>query len=675
MKEKILAVVFIFFFGFAKPQSTYVDSLKLVLKTAGSDSLKCFLLSELSETAPEEEWQSFNAQLKKLSEEKLKTNLSSSLKKFYTQSLATAINNEGVIFQNSGDTKAAIDCYTKSYELNKSTHNASGMATALNNTGSLYEKASNDEKALELYLRSLQLSEEEKDLSGKANTLTNIASVYESMGNIPKAFDYYEQALELSQRIKDEWQYSLALRKAAALHYYEYEYDKALEYWQKCVDISTKNNDWQGLAELLNAIGIAYMNQSSYEKALANFSRSLEINTKYGFKNGSIQSLQNLGLIQRRYFKNTKKALGYFFQALDLASSSEHYDLQPPLLSEIAKVYLQENNGAAAQKYAEQAFSLAKTNKSPAQIEQVATVLKDVYKYNGNYKQALEIQELMTEMNEKLFNEKNKNATIRSHYKVEYQAKAITDSLKAHQQKLMYEASLKQEKTNRYLLLLCIMVLCLFAVIFGQQFYHRQKLKVSGLRNKIASDLHDEVGSSLSSIKLFAGSARILPDKEKQENVLKKIEQTSLETIENMSDIVWSIQPKNDNFALVIEKIEQFGRSICQSAGIEFELKTDFKGKPVLNIEQRKNFYLVFKEAVNNAVKHSGASKIKVDVAFFNKLLILEISDNGKGFDTNIAGNGNGVSNMQQRAKDILAQLKLTSGTQGTRLILELKTT
>jgi signal transduction histidine kinase len=191
------------------------------------------------------------------------------------------------------------------------------------------------------------------------------------------------------------------------------------------------------------------------------------------------------------------------------------------------------------------------------------------------------------------------------------------------------------------------------------------------LRNQIASDLHDEVGSAISSISLFAGMARMKKGKPVDE-LVEKIEETSHETMSNMSDIVWSIEPANDNFENVIKKMKHFGEQMSSSLNITSEFLCEPAIQRLsLDMLQRKNVYLIYKEAINNACKHSKGSLVKTILRKQDRKLNMTISDNGIGFSIAQDRLGHGIVNLETRASMIGGELSIQSSPQeGTTICL-----
>jgi signal transduction histidine kinase len=189
------------------------------------------------------------------------------------------------------------------------------------------------------------------------------------------------------------------------------------------------------------------------------------------------------------------------------------------------------------------------------------------------------------------------------------------------------------------------------------------------------------VGSTLSSISVYSQVAKIYNEQEKQaalKTTLEKISTASSEMISEMSDTVWAINPRNDDMETILQRMESFARPLLLSQEILFHFNYDETVLQVtLEMTKRKNFYLIFKEAVNNALKYAACRHLWVEVKHAHHQLILTIKDDGKGFDMNDVKHthslsGNGMQNMQRRAKEMKGSIIIESepGT-GTNIHLQ----
>lgn len=222
-----------------------------------------------------------------------------------------------------------------------------------------------------------------------------------------------------------------------------------------------------------------------------------------------------------------------------------------------------------------------------------------------------------------------------------------------------------------------VAMLVFSGLIYGFYRYRlRQVLKLQSMRNNIANDLHDEIGSTLSSISLYGESARkLIPQENPAQNILHQITSNTTSMLESMSDIVWAINTRNDQFDNLLNRMNAFTYEIMEPRGINvhFQITAGEKLK-TFQMEERKNIYLLFKEVLNNAAKHSGCKNVWVTAGLENGKFHLEIRDDGKGFHYDKESGhssrnfgGNGLHNIKKRANALNATLiidsKIGSGT------------
>jgi signal transduction histidine kinase len=172
--------------------------------------------------------------------------------------------------------------------------------------------------------------------------------------------------------------------------------------------------------------------------------------------------------------------------------------------------------------------------------------------------------------------------------------------------------------------------------------------------------LHDDIGSTLNSISIYSQIAQRDPDK-KQE-ALEMIGDSSRKVIDAMSDIVWAVNPDNDSFENIILRMRSLAFNLMRAKNIEYTFRADESLNHIkLSIEMRRNFFLIFKESLNNLVKYSEATLASIQLYTEGSLVKLIIRDNGKGFDPLQPVNGNGLSNIRSRADEMKAQINIYS--------------
>ncbi|HTI92421.1 MAG TPA: two-component regulator propeller domain-containing protein [Puia sp.] len=228
-------------------------------------------------------------------------------------------------------------------------------------------------------------------------------------------------------------------------------------------------------------------------------------------------------------------------------------------------------------------------------------------------------------------------------------------------------------------------VLILFSVCyFFYRFRINELLKRQAIRNGIAQDLHDQIGATLGSISVYAGVAKLYQQQdnnEKLKNVLHTIEKTAAETISEMGDLVWAVNPRNDNIGSIIQRIESYAQPLCVAKNIGLHIHANPR---LLSITPsmliRKNVFLMLKELINNAIRHAECKNITLEIVLRQSILELNISDDGIGFDMAVVSarrpasmSGNGLPNIRRRAKEMKGEIIVHSErSNGTKIRIKL---
>lgn len=216
---------------------------------------------------------------------------------------------------------------------------------------------------------------------------------------------------------------------------------------------------------------------------------------------------------------------------------------------------------------------------------------------------------------------------------------------------------------------LCILALA--SVMYALYRFRLSKLlAVEHTRQKISKDLHDDVGSALSSITLMNAvlKKKITTHPDDAVDLAEKVEETSREMIQNMSDIVWSINPGNDGLEKLQSRLQQFAGAIFEPRDIQYRLifPKEMTDRP-MSMELRKDIYLVCKEIMNNAAKYSYATQFTLQFSFERSKMKIVAEDDGTGFDKMKVKKGNGLSNIEQRVTNHQGNWDLESDDKGTR--------
>lgn len=211
---------------------------------------------------------------------------------------------------------------------------------------------------------------------------------------------------------------------------------------------------------------------------------------------------------------------------------------------------------------------------------------------------------------------------------------------------------------------IAIIVIITAGIIYSIYRYRiNQLLAIQRIRQNISKDLHDDIGATVSSINILANMAKsnVLPH-DKRNQFLETIQEESRHVSESLSDIVWSINPKNDSLAIMFARMQRYASELFEARNIAYEfILPPHIDELQLPMNKRQHVYLIFKEAVNNLVKYSGAQHAHVTLQVKRNTLTMIVADDGKGFDIHKLHAGNGVLNMKKRAQEAGAYINIQS--------------
>jgi ligand-binding sensor domain-containing protein len=211
-----------------------------------------------------------------------------------------------------------------------------------------------------------------------------------------------------------------------------------------------------------------------------------------------------------------------------------------------------------------------------------------------------------------------------------------------------------------------LVAIATLAVLYGLYRFRLFQLKrLEKLRNRIARDLHDEVGSSISTIAIYSKIMQEQMHSVDFDNapLVNKINDFAGEIMESMNDIIWNINTLNDSFERIISRMREHAVQLLEAKGYAVVFTIDeMLYRMKLNMELRRDFYLIYKESLNNIAKYASGANVWITLRLENNGIVLIIKDDGKGFDAGQAGSGgNGLNNIRHRAKSLKGSATIDS--------------
>ncbi len=203
----------------------------------------------------------------------------------------------------------------------------------------------------------------------------------------------------------------------------------------------------------------------------------------------------------------------------------------------------------------------------------------------------------------------------------------------------------------------------------------RRVLALERIRTQIATDIHDDMGSGLAQIAILSEVAK-RQGAESARSHMDEIARLARSMRESMSDIVWSIDPRKDHFADLVQRMRQVAFNLLEAEGVavEFDAPDEAMVDIPLGPDRRRHLLLMFKELVSNVARHAQASRVTVAIQVTPDVLSVSVVDDGRGFDTETPSRGHGLSGLKRRAEGLDARVRIESRRgAGTKALVEIK--
>lgn len=218
-----------------------------------------------------------------------------------------------------------------------------------------------------------------------------------------------------------------------------------------------------------------------------------------------------------------------------------------------------------------------------------------------------------------------------------------------------------------WFLLLCAAVIATLGWLL-HSFELRRRLEVQAIRMRIARDLHDQVGTGLSQIAILSEVAQRSADPQP----LAQIAEVSRELVDSISDIVWAINPARDNLPDLAQRMRRFAADLLTARGIDVKFQAEgLDEADAIGPEARRQIFLIYRESLRNALRHSHCRCVHVRIAKQDRTLIMEVADDGIGFDRAGSHNGTGLASLEDRARSLGGHIEWRNGA-GTTLHLRI---
>lgn len=513
--------------------------------------------------------------------------------------------------------------------------------------------------------------------AGEARAFARLGMAYNLRGKYDIATSYYLNAAE----IFDELGLSEELAEVYgdfAYHLKRSDLARANYYMRLAISIAEENELIVPLAKLYDNFGVIKELETKYDSANIFYLKALAIKEELKDSVGLPYSLNHLAGISARNGE-LEEALGYMRRsdAIRANKGGEYGRAENVII--LADIFNSASRGDSAIYYYNKALEMAKDLHHNYMIRYIYEQLTEIYKQRGDYKKAYNYFKSYSDIKDTVLNDEVQVQIEK--LKINYETEK-KDRLLAQNQ---------LELSRRDLMLYLALGIVLILIVFAYWIYRTQKLKrekiraelefreklnkaeleqkITGEKLRISRDLHDNIGSQLT---FMISSLDNLSYKLNDENTLNKVSYLGnfgRNTLSDLRNTIWALKQEKGGMEQFILKIKELAVSINNNVElIDILVTAENIDLLELSANMMLNMYRVVQEAVQNAMKHSGCTKIEIIVATEDGIVKIIVRDNGRGFDKKDEKYGSGLENMEQRCKETGGSLSIVSNEMGTEL-------
>lgn len=562
----------------------------------------------------------------------------------------------------------------------------------------------------------------QQDIKSKVDSINSIG--YQSIvSDIRTSIEYFSKNLKDAESINYKRGMAEANNKLGLAYYLNGQYEKSTNSFLRSIELFDELDDTEKLAYVYGEFGYQ-LKRRDLEKANFYMLRAIKIAKKNEHDSILIKLYDNYGVL-KEMGSQLDSAEYYYEFALKRKRSQKDSIGIPYTLNKLAGIHELKGNRAEAFRYMKLSDKYRENERGMFGRAENYAMYGDLYKTFGNidsaiinYKKCLDIAfeeginflvrysyKQLTGLFQKkgmykeAFNNLDKFVAYQdSVLNAEVQKKVAQLEIKYESEKKdrqLAESELELSQLNSRLYLLGGISLVLILLSFG--IYNNQKKKRERIKKelimqnklsnaellnrmneeklKISRELHDNIGSQLTFMVSSLDNLNITENDESKRRKIQNLSKFGKDTLHDLRNTVWAIKNHDADFDHLLLKINELVQNINNNIDkINVEVNSIADDSIKLTTTQRLNIYRIIQEAIQNSLKHSDADKIELNIEPANGKLVIDINDNGKGFNPAVekSNNGNGLLNMESRCKECGGEFKVESSEKGTKIICEI---
>ncbi|MDW3646382.1 MAG: tetratricopeptide repeat protein [Bacteroidia bacterium] len=575
---------------------------------------------------------------------------------------------QGAIYMGLGKKEEGRKSYEEGLEMGKKYEYLRAIINNSKGLGDIAETDGDYEKALEYYQLSMEGEEKEDNAHGQGVAYNDLGRIYDSMGQYEKGLSKYLEGLAWAEKYNLNRLQATFLSNIAGIHFRQKNYSKAEEFAEKGLEKFRENSDRRGEAKSIQTLGNCAFNQGEFQLALDYFMKARDIQEEIKYKRGLTFAYFNMG---KSYHKlgQKKEAIKFHEKSLELREELGFKSGQAGSHKALGQLWTQEGNYKKALFHLKKGEQIAGEKELIEEQEGIYKNLAQYYEARGNFKQAFSYFEQYAQTRDSLLNkDRNKQiADMQTRYETSQKEQEIL-----RQEKEIAELDAQKSgaiiQRNAFIsggLILSILAFLGLRINRIQRERNDKKALAEALlftqeeeRKRIARDLHDGIGQSLLLIKKqLLNNASISAENQHMIS----------ETLEEVRSVSRDLHPF---------QLEKFGlKAALEEAILKVERSSDlFISKELIELDQylpqaaHIHVFRTVQEALSNIIKHAEATAAKVSAELKDNEVLIQIRDNGKGFDHEleiVTSKSLGLRTMFERISAIGGKLKIEKGNNG----------
>lgn len=544
--------------------------------------------------------------------------------------LANSYNGKGRIFRHLGNTDSLEANYRKALFFAEKHQSTELLPSIYNNLGNVGHIKGRYDEAIEFYMKSIAFKEKKGDIKGLSIGFHNIGAIKADMLDYEGAIVELKKSNELANQLEYKVMNVHNGLKLGNAYKFSNKLDLAIDYYTEALEMAEEIDFSKGITSARLGLGLCYTEMGEYSQAQQNLYSALSQAEEIGYKSEECSALVGIA----EWYLKTEE-------------SGNEKNIQFSK-TEIERLLLRAKSLSEEMKYGEKRL-------------QVYESLDRLYRNTNNLKKH---NALLTEYlvyKDSIFTETRTKAIA------DWETKYATAEKEKEIIQLQADNKISELKARGWKIALGITAFFLSLLGFFLHKYQKRKNaqkqmeEAERFRSKLSSDLHDDVGTMLSSLSMQTDVMGLTASDE-QVQKFEKLSNLSREAMSRMRDTVWAIDSRKDKVEDLLDRMKDYLADTLEGHKLKATFNhNNFELDSKLLPDVRQNIYLIFKEAVNNAAKYSSGDQLTIDFKQSNNSIYLRIHDNGVVNPSKVKTSGTGLSNMKMRANRMNLECKINT--------------